>query len=107
MIYKIKNRLVAFLCYLFILALALWFGLNREQWIPTRRTQIEQILTKMEVRRLEAQHNAPVPQEGTCSICLEQAAHTLPCGHYFHLNCIAQWLNTAMSCPNCRRHPLE
>ncbi|TSJ80606.1 MAG: hypothetical protein NMK33_04025 [Candidatus Cardinium sp.] len=107
MIFKIKSRLVVALCYLFILALVLWFGFNKKQSIPTRGAQIEQILAKMEARKPEAQHNPTVPQEGTCSICFEKATHWLPCGHYFHVNCIAKWLNTAMSCPNCRRHPLE
>ncbi|WP_419241095.1 RING finger domain-containing protein [Cardinium endosymbiont of Nabis limbatus] len=107
MVYKIENRFAVFLGYLSILALVIWFGLNRNQPLPTRATQIKQILKEMQTRKAAAKHTQTVPQEGTCSICFEQAPYWLPCGHYFHLNCIEQWLHTAMSCPNCRCHPIR
>ena len=42
-----------------------------------------------------------------CTICLEDIsvgseATRLPCSHYFHGNCIAEWLGTSKFCPLCR-----
>mmetsp|Transcript_30095 Transcript_30095/g.80523 ORF Transcript_30095/g.80523 Transcript_30095/m.80523 type:complete len:137 (-) Transcript_30095:8-418(-) len=42
-----------------------------------------------------------------CSVCflaLESGVESarLPCGHWFHLDCISQWLHARASCPNCR-----
>jgi hypothetical protein len=42
-----------------------------------------------------------------CSICYEEwktgdIVKTLHCFHYFHKACICPWLQTNMSCPNCR-----
>ena len=42
-----------------------------------------------------------------CAICLEQIsnAHTLPCGHNFHIHCINALKNStcSQSCPLCRQ----
>ncbi|KAI9077899.1 hypothetical protein K1719_040160 [Acacia pycnantha] len=45
----------------------------------------------------------------TCSICLEafddedgDDVSGLPCGHFFHDNCIVGWLKTGHTCPLCR-----
>lgn len=53
-------------------------------------------------------HTSPQPD---CAICLEtmSVGKQLPCGHVFHLRCLARWMragqnqNTAFSCPLCRR----
>lgn len=37
-----------------------------------------------------------------CSICLEKCANKLPCGHYFHKKCIADWKGQSATCPLCR-----
>ena len=40
-----------------------------------------------------------------CSICLENLKSdkiNLPCGHSFHSECILQWFNQEMNCPNCK-----
>jgi len=47
------------------------------------------------------------PEMQTCSICLEAFRHGmlltgLGCGHAFHVNCIAQWVQRSVECPNCR-----
>ncbi|EGG21838.1 hypothetical protein DFA_01724 [Cavenderia fasciculata] len=44
---------------------------------------------------------------GDCSVCccefdLEDFAIKLPCKHYYHYDCITQWLKLHSSCPNCR-----
>lgn len=43
-----------------------------------------------------------------CSICLgpfepgQRTQEILPCRHYFHANCLEQWLASHDSCPLCR-----
>jgi len=44
---------------------------------------------------------------GDCTICcfefpLDTEAIKLPCKHYFHFDCITQWLCLQAVCPNCR-----
>ena len=44
--------------------------------------------------------------ENECPICLDKLTGNkakLPCGHYFHTNCILDWINKKhMTCPVCR-----
>ena len=43
-----------------------------------------------------------------CSVCLENINlfekdfSILNCGHFFHDNCLNDWLNQQMNCPECR-----
>ncbi|GAM23398.1 hypothetical protein SAMD00019534_065730, partial [Acytostelium subglobosum LB1] len=44
---------------------------------------------------------------GDCTICvtefpLDTEAIKLPCKHYYHFDCITEWLKMHSSCPNCR-----
>ncbi|KAL5552312.1 hypothetical protein UlMin_002488 [Ulmus minor] len=53
----------------------------------------------------------PNPTDNTCSICLseykaKEALRTIPdCGHYFHDDCIVEWLKLNATCPLCRNLP--
>ncbi|KAL6177410.1 hypothetical protein ACLB2K_048936 [Fragaria x ananassa] len=53
----------------------------------------------------------PRANDNTCSICLgeyqpKEALRTIPeCSHYFHANCIDEWLKLNASCPVCRKSP--
>ncbi|KAL5541295.1 hypothetical protein UlMin_042517 [Ulmus minor] len=53
----------------------------------------------------------PNPTANTCSICLseykaKEALRTIPdCGHYFHDDCIVEWLKLNATCPLCRNMP--
>ena len=42
--------------------------------------------------------------EGDCTICFSEKPNiaTLCCGKAVHLNCIAEWLGSNTSCPQCR-----
>lgn len=70
---------------------------------PTRqRLSAEEAQTLPRVR-FEA------PDMQSCSICLEIFRHAmlltiLNCGHVFHVECLAQWLQHSAQCPNCRTH---
>ncbi|XP_039158726.1 RING-H2 finger protein ATL22-like [Eucalyptus grandis] len=52
----------------------------------------------------------PRPNDNICAICLseyqpKETLRTIPnCGHYFHAQCIDQWLGQNASCPLCRDH---
>jgi hypothetical protein len=44
-----------------------------------------------------------------CSICQEPLGHVaettrLPCRHTFHTECINEWMQHRMTCPDCRAH---
>lgn len=46
-------------------------------------------------------------EEQQCSICLEafrsgEFLTELPCAHFFHVNCVAQWFQGSAQCPLCR-----
>ncbi|OMO79760.1 Zinc finger, RING-type [Corchorus capsularis] len=53
----------------------------------------------------------PKPSDNTCPICLseyepKETLRTIPeCNHYFHANCIDEWLKMNASCPLCRNSP--
>ncbi|WOG86382.1 hypothetical protein DCAR_0205585 [Daucus carota subsp. sativus] len=53
----------------------------------------------------------PKPSDSTCAICLSEyqpndKLRTVPeCNHYFHSNCIDEWLKLNASCPVCRNFP--
>ncbi|KAK9274563.1 hypothetical protein L1049_021812 [Liquidambar formosana] len=53
----------------------------------------------------------PKPNDGTCPICLsdyqpKDTLRTIPeCNHYFHADCIDEWLKMNATCPLCRNSP--
>jgi len=54
---------------------------------------------------IQALHGAG---EATCSICLEEFGlnerlKILPCGHWYHTQCIDKWLVGHVDCPLCKR----
>ncbi|KAL8063987.1 hypothetical protein ABFS82_01G061400 [Erythranthe guttata] len=53
----------------------------------------------------------PKPSDGTCPICLsdyqpKEKLRSIPeCNHYFHSDCIDEWLRLNGTCPLCRNSP--
>lgn len=53
----------------------------------------------------------PKPNDTTCSICLaeylpKETLRIIPeCNHYFHADCIDEWLKMNSTCPLCRNTP--
>ena len=61
----------------------------------------KKVLTKNEFDKLSKGHSTK-----TCNICLEvnNDSVVLPCGHFFHENCIDKWLlEKSNVCPTCRK----
>ena len=45
--------------------------------------------------------------ENSCAVCKDEfnigeECLSMPCNHYFHINCLIPWLNERNSCPICR-----
>ncbi|KAJ0594342.1 putative transcription factor C2H2 family [Helianthus annuus] len=53
----------------------------------------------------------PKVDDGTCAICLsdyqpKEVVRSIPeCNHYFHADCIDEWLKLNATCPVCRKSP--
>ena len=55
------------------------------------------------IKRVNHQ-NVPMQYHETCAICLENfedEVGLLSCNHYYHVNCITEWLETHETCPYC------
>jgi len=81
--------------------------LDFNQLIALGRSPTRQRLSDEEARELpRVRFEAPEMQ--SCSICLEAFRHGmlltgLSCGHVFHVDCLAQWVQRSVQCPNCRQ----
>ena len=70
----------------------------------TRRRKREEAARPLEARLAKRRAGARGPPE--CIICME-ALHSAawgdtPCGHAFHVDCLRQWLDVNVTCPQCR-----
>ena len=68
---------------------------------PAGAAAIKQDLVDVEIGKGHVEMGA------VCAICadeycLGQDAKRLPCKHFFHTECILQWLGLSNSCPSCR-----
>jgi len=72
------------------------------------REQVLRLLDNLPTKKLDYDDESA---SFICPICLEEFAEEsssnakeLPeCGHYFHYNCIKEWLLINNCCPSCRR----
>lgn len=71
------------------------------------KSKLDQIIEEKEERKNEKnlffpkKHNV----KGDCSIChdnFKENAFKLSCGHYFHYDCLKNWIDKKNSCPLCR-----
>lgn len=68
-------------------------------------------LTQAEIRELP-QVRYRVADQQQCAICLEmfqegEMLTLLRCEHYFHMDCVASWMQRAIHCPLCRTCVVE
>jgi len=71
--------------------------------VPTPAKNKDQLPVK------EVKSNEEIEKGTVCSICLcdyEKGnwIKTLPCTHYFHVECIDKWLGSNNKCPICKRY---
>jgi E3 ubiquitin-protein ligase BIG BROTHER-like protein len=57
---------------------------------------------------LEKPHEKEGEEEEQCAVCRiefegEDEVTKLPCGHYYHPECVGQWLQQKKICPQCSR----
>ena len=64
--------------------------------------KIERSVEEMESKA--ARRYLEKASRGTCLICFDDKPNiaTLCCGRAVHINCLAQWLSSNNTCPNCR-----
>ncbi|KAL7081911.1 hypothetical protein ACP275_14G068200 [Erythranthe tilingii] len=68
--------------------------------VPAAEEWIDRVLVKKAVTGYSCDDDF-----GTCTVCLEgfsNDAYSMPCEHYFHGDCIREWLRTSHNCPVCR-----
>jgi fido (protein-threonine AMPylation protein) len=70
----------------------------------TNLVQDKQRVVQEEAHHQAAREFRERAAQGTCLICFDDAPNitTLCCGKAVHLNCMAEWLASKTSCPNCR-----
>lgn len=71
---------------------------------PPASTEAIESLPKRPVTQKDAGDNG----KADCSICMDEAeigsmVTELPCGHWFHHDCIKAWLTEHDTCPHCRQ----
>lgn len=71
--------------------------------LPTFKFDPSAILTKDDTKQDDADDS-----EVKCLVCQceyekDEALRRLPCGHCFHADCVAQWLEEKDVCPYCRQ----
>ncbi|EYU32799.1 hypothetical protein MIMGU_mgv1a023328mg, partial [Erythranthe guttata] len=73
---------------------------NINYMVPAAEEWIDRVLVKKAVTGYSCDDDF-----GTCTVCLEgfsNEAYSMPCEHYFHGDCIREWLRTSHYCPVCR-----
>lgn len=91
------------------------FHLIRELLVNVRRafktcvdfTTYTTLMRKLQ--NVEDPTEEELQREGNCSICYDEMTNPesckkLPCGHIFHEQCLARWLERNNSCPYCRQN---
>lgn len=75
--------------------------------MPQFQKQADNRVWKHSAEAFEALEDDDEKRAYTCTICLEpklikEDLWILPCGHFFHKNCILNWGRTKNTCPECR-----
>jgi hypothetical protein len=87
-------------CVPFLVRLAPYFIRPNPNTIAASR----EVISKLSRVRYSDVGNRPSDIDNSCSICLgeytdDDMIMKLPCGHFFHSNCVESWLNISQLCP--------
>ncbi len=69
---------------------------------------VKVVLTNDEFNKISKEYKIDKSIHKDCTICMEvlcenESVNILPCGHYYHKECIKTWLcNENVKCPICR-----
>ncbi len=87
-----------------------YVGANREEQerLNQRKATVSMIQDLTDTKIFSKLMEDTKIKEPMCCICLrnftpEDEVRILKCQHYFHKECIMEWLNREKSCPYCRR----
>lgn len=74
--------------------------------------EISSHLTPEEIEALPSFPYAPCKEQQHCAICLDafqerEVVTMLRCTHFFHMECLAGWMQRATKCPLCRAYCIE
>ena len=76
-------------------------------WFNVLRSKCDELEAELRVKletKMKLLKNCIRLRHDICSICRDEAKCDIitPCGHEFHADCLAEWLNTQNSCPICK-----
>jgi hypothetical protein len=100
-----------FIAMVFVLALRLFQFLIDHGWISNPKAASKDTVDNLEVVPYEPSLFADDEKDdrpsGECCCCCEafgpgKAIVRTSCGHYYHKECLAEWLRLARTCPLCR-----
>ena len=78
---------------------------------PTKPTGLDRPTVESYPKTVWGESYELSKDNGPCAICLsdykpKDAVRTIPeCNHYFHADCIDEWLKLNVTCPVCRKSP--
>lgn len=69
----------------------------------------KEVISKLKDRKMSGEELLELKKTNSidCSVCKDEFDENsdllnLPCGHYFHGDCLKPWLEQRNSCPTCR-----
>ena len=85
-----------------------FYNMPMIRFFPYREKEPYECDTELVKRLLPAREAVNQELGNLCPICLDtvnfkQSLRCLPCSHYFHVECIDEWLLIAPSCPLCKQ----
>ena len=112
-----RNQTLLILLLVFIFIGKLWWEYQWRIWeehnhIIPRNNLNQRLLNSPtynpnDIEKKEIKYNNEIHNDRECTICLEEYEenndlYQLQCGHYYHKECIDDWLLKHQTCPLCR-----
>mmetsp|Transcript_112800 Transcript_112800/g.221158 ORF Transcript_112800/g.221158 Transcript_112800/m.221158 type:complete len:353 (+) Transcript_112800:165-1223(+) len=111
----VLNFLTIFFPLLILLAARAYHGLVSRGWIKSPNAANDRAIDQMREVKFDPEVFSPdavvvdgrAPPPSECCCCMDEfsACHGIvctPCDHYFHRECLKEWLALSKTCPLCR-----